>query len=322
MPKPITSEPSWISLELTLAIHKRQLAEHEGQAHTAFLLAVDGEVAGLLAIADTVKRDARKAVAEMKAQGILPVMLTGDNRRTAEAVAEQVGIEEVYAEVLPQDKADRVRAIQKRGGTRVLMAGDGINDAPALMQADVGVAIGAGTDIAIESSDVIVMGDRVGAIMEARAIGGLSYRKTVQNLLLAFFFNGIGVPLAATGLVHPAWAMIAMAVSVSAVLINSFGGRLLKPGEQALPGPSETSERPNAPPEHTSAVEEILLTVPGISCRGCADTIEAYLNGEEGIEEVEVSAAAKTVRLVYRSEVVSTDHIKSALARIGYGDAV
>jgi len=303
------------------SIADRQLAEHEGQAHTAFLLAVDGEVAGFLAIADTVKRDARKAVAEMKAQGILPVMLTGDNRRTAEAVAQQVGIEEVHAEVLPQDKADRVRAIQKRGGTRVLMAGDGINDAPALMQADVGVAIGAGTDIAIESSDVIVMGDRVGAIMEARAIGGLSYRKTVQNLLLAFFFNGIGVPLAATGLVHPAWAMIAMAVSVSAVLINSFGGRLLAFGEQALPGPSETPERPTAPPNLSSALDEILLTVPGISCRGCADTIEAYLNGEEGIEEVEVSAAAKTVRLVYHPDVVSADHIKSALARIGYGDA-
>ncbi len=164
-------------------------------------------VAGILAIADTIKPDAAAAVAEMKANGIAPVMLTGDNRRTAEAVAAEVGIEEIHAQVLPQDKAARLRAIQSQDGARVVMAGDGINDAPALMQANIGIAIGAGTDIAIESSDIIVMGDRVGAIMEARAIGALSYRKTLQNLWLAFLFNGVGVPLATTGLVLPSWAM-------------------------------------------------------------------------------------------------------------------
>ncbi len=201
------------------------LAEQEAQAHTADLVTIDGAVAGILAIADTIKRDAREAITEMKRQGMTPIMVTGDNLRTAEVVAAQVGIEEVHAQVLPQDKAERLRLLQ-RTGARVAMVGDGINDAPALMQADVGIAIGAGTDIAIESSDVILIGERLGAVTEARTIGGLSYRKTVQNLWLAFFFNGVGVPLATTGLVHPSWAMIAMALSVSAVLANSFGGRL------------------------------------------------------------------------------------------------
>jgi P-type E1-E2 ATPase len=153
-------------------------------------------------------------------------MITGDNERTARAVAHAVGIERVLARVLPGEKAARIRQLQA-GGRRVAMVGDGINDAPALMQADVGIAIGAGTDIAIESSDVILVGGRLGGVVEAYHIGRRSYRKTVQNLSLAFTFNGIGVPAAATGLVHPVWAMVAMALSVSAVLLNSFGGRLL-----------------------------------------------------------------------------------------------
>lgn len=203
-------------------------AAHEAQARTAVLAAIDGRIAGVLAIADTVKADAAAAIAEMKSLGIAPVMLTGDNRRTADAAAAQVGIDEVHAQVLPEDKAAHVRAIQLKNDARVVMVGDGINDAPALMQADVGMAIGAGTDIAIESSDVIIIGDRVGAVMDAHRIGKLSYTKTVQNLWLAFMFNGVGVPLAATGLVHPSWAMLAMAASVSLVLANSFGGRLLR----------------------------------------------------------------------------------------------
>jgi len=189
-------------------------------------------VVGLIAIADTLKEDAREAIARMKAAGLEPIMITGDNERTARAVADAVGIEEVLAGVLPDEKAAKVRELQAAGmngrsPARVVMVGDGINDAPALMQADVGIAIGAGTDIAIESSDVILMGDRLGGVVDAYHIGRRSYRKTVQNLILAFAFNGIGVPAATTGLVHPVWAMLAMVLSVSAVLLNSFGGRLI-----------------------------------------------------------------------------------------------
>lgn len=163
----------------------------------------------------------------MKEIGIEPITITGDNERTVLAVANQVGIEKVMAQVVPGEKAEKVRELQGEEH-RAVRVGDGINDAPALMQADIGIAIGAGTDIDIKSSDIIFMGDRLTRVVDTYQIGRKSYRKTKQNLLLAFSFNGIGVPLAATGLVHPIWAMIAMVLSVSTVLANSFGGRLVE----------------------------------------------------------------------------------------------
>ncbi|MBW3542241.1 MAG: heavy metal translocating P-type ATPase [Planctomycetes bacterium] len=204
------------------------------RGNTVVALAVDGQAAALIAIADQLKPDAKQAIQRMRELGLEPVMITGDNERTARAVAGQVGISDYRAEVLPQDKAEAIRELQ-REGHRVAMVGDGINDAPALMQADVGIAIGAGTDIAIESADVVLIGERLGAVGDAWEIGRESYKKTVQNLALAFSFNGIGVPLATTGLIHPIWAMVAMASSVTAVLTNSFGGRLLKQAMEQTP---------------------------------------------------------------------------------------
>ena len=205
----------------------------EEAARTVIAVVRGHVLLGLLGIADDVKPDAHAAVEALRGRGIRVVMLTGDSEATARAVARQVGIEEVEARVLPADKADRIRALQAHG-VRVAMVGDGINDAPALMQADLGIAIGAGTDIAIESADVILVGERLTAIGEALDIGASSYRKTLQNLALALALNGIGVPLAATGLVHPVWAMVAMAASVTTVLANSFGGRLLRAGKAPI----------------------------------------------------------------------------------------
>jgi heavy metal translocating P-type ATPase len=196
----------------------------EAEGKTVVGVAVDGELLGIIGVADTLKEDAAAAVRLLMEAGLEPVMITGDNRRTAEAVAREVGIGEVVAEALPEEKVAYIRGLQERGH-RVAMVGDGINDAPALMQADVGMAIGAGTDIAIESADVVIMGGRLTAVVDAYYIGCSSYRKTLQNLALAFSFNGIGVPAATTGLLHPIWAMAAMLASVSTVLLNSFGGR-------------------------------------------------------------------------------------------------
>ncbi|AFZ69283.1 copper/silver-translocating P-type ATPase (plasmid) [Deinococcus peraridilitoris DSM 19664] len=214
----------------------------QARAKTVIALEVNGQPEALIAIADQIKPDAHEAIERLYDAGLAPIMITGDNHLTARAVAEQVGIQEFQAEVLPQDKADAVRELQRQGH-RVAMVGDGINDAPALMQADVGIATGAGTDIAIESADVVLIGERLTAVVDAYHIGRASFRKTVQNLTLAFLFNGIGVPLAMTGLVHPAWAMAAMLASVSTVLLNSFGGRLLPKRRNSSPRPSHSERK-------------------------------------------------------------------------------
>ena len=203
----------------------------ENKGKTVIGVGKGDSVVGLMAITDRIKPEARETVGRLRKIGIESAMLTGDNWRTAQAVASELGITEVLAAVLPGEKAEQIRVMQA-SGTRVAMVGDGINDAPALMQSDIGIAIGAGTDIAIESSDVILVNERLTAVLDAYYIGRTSYRKTVQNLSLAFAFNTIGILAAVTGLVHPVWAMIAMVASVSAVLANSFLGRLIPKPKQ------------------------------------------------------------------------------------------
>jgi P-type E1-E2 ATPase len=200
-----------------------RVAELEDAGRTVIVASRGGELLGAIAFDDRLRPDAAEAVVALVRAGIRPVLVTGDNGRTAERVARELGIEEVHAGALPNEKADVVRALQRDG--RVAMVGDGINDAPSLMQADVGVAMGAGTDIAIESADIVVVGDRLPSILRAREISRYSYRKTKQNVTLAFLFNGIGIPLATTGLVYPVWAMVAMALSVTTIFVNSLWGR-------------------------------------------------------------------------------------------------
>jgi heavy metal translocating P-type ATPase len=194
----------------------------EAVGRTVIAVARDGRALGILALGDMLRPDAAHAMDAQRNAGLTTILVTGDNERAAWRVAGEVGIDEVHAGVLPQDKAGIVRELQARA--RVAMVGDGINDAPALMQADIGIAMGAGTDIAIESADIIILSNRLKALPVAREISRRSYHKMVQNVILAFLFNGIGIPLAATGLIHPVWAMVAMAVSVTGIFINSLWG--------------------------------------------------------------------------------------------------
>ncbi len=194
----------------------------QAAGRTVIGIAREGTLLGVLALSDALRADARETVAQLKAAGVRVALLTGDNARAARRVANEAGIEEVHAEVLPADKAETVRRIQQQA--RVAMVGDGINDAPALMQADVGIAMGNGTDIALDAADVILLNSRLTGALVAYDISRSAYRKMLQNISLAFLFNGIGIPLAATGLIYPVWAMVAMATSVTAIFINSLTG--------------------------------------------------------------------------------------------------
>ena len=203
---------------------KARIADLEQAGQTVVAVSTEGRLLGVIALTDELRDDGADTIADMKAERLTTIMITGDNEGTARRVAGMLGIDEVYAGVLPGEKAEIIRRLQQQARV-VAMVGDGINDAPALMQAEIGIAMGAGTDIAIESADIIILSNRLRAILIARDISRRSYRKTKQNVVLAFLFNGIGIPLAATGLVHPVWAMVAMAVSVTSIFINSLADR-------------------------------------------------------------------------------------------------
>ena len=195
----------------------------EKAGRTVVMVARAKRALGLLAFGDALRPGALNTVSALRRAGVRTVLMSGDNAAASRRIAAEAGIDEVHGGLLPQDKAALIRSLQRNGN--VAMVGDGINDAPALMQANVGIAMGGGTDIAIDSADIIILNNRLEALLDAREISRWSYRKMVQNVCLAVTFNGIGVPLAATGLVYPIWAMAAMAISVTAIFFNSLRGR-------------------------------------------------------------------------------------------------
>jgi P-type Cu+ transporter len=201
---------------------EESLTRLESEGKTAMLVAIEGRAAGVIAVSDTLKEDSKAAIAALKAMGIRPVMITGDNERTARSVASQVGIDEVLAGVLPEGKVDAVRQLQQKHGPTVAMVGDGINDAPALKQANVGIAIGAGADVAIEAADVTLVRGELSKVVEAVNLSRATFRKILQNLFWAWFYNLAAVPIAAMGLLHPMIGVIAMTTSSLSVIGNSL----------------------------------------------------------------------------------------------------
>ncbi|MFD1335628.1 heavy metal translocating P-type ATPase [Oceanobacillus iheyensis] len=206
---------------------EEHLLELENEGKTAMLIAIDGKIRGTVAVADTIKENAKEAINQLKDMNIQVVMLTGDNERTAKAIGRLAGIDHIIAEVLPEEKAENIKALQK-DGTAVAMVGDGINDAPALAVADIGIAIGTGTEIAIEAADITILGGDLLLVSKAIKISQATIKNIKQNLFWAFGYNTAGVPIAAIGLLAPWIAGAAMALSSVSVVTNSLRLKKLK----------------------------------------------------------------------------------------------
>jgi Cu+-exporting ATPase len=236
-------------------------AELAAEGKTPILAAVDGSPAGVIAVADTVKEDSVAAISALRKLGLQVVMLTGDNARTAAAIARQVGVERVLAEVLPEHKADEIRRLQAEG-RRVGMVGDGINDAPALAQADVGLAIGTGTDVAIEAADITLISGSLAGVVTAIRLSRATMRNIRQNLFFALIYNAVGIPLAA-GVLYPVLGLrlspmiAAAAMALSSLSVVGNANRLRRYHTDPLP--------PAEPPTIEPRVETFAARRPPLS---------------------------------------------------------
>ena len=331
----LVGKPGWLTDEgVDMSNGENAVEDLQNRGLTTIGVVVNGELVGLVGIGDEIKDDATATIQRIKDAGIDPVMITGDNERTAQTVASEVRINRVMAEVLPDDKREEIHRLQDDNDERVAMVGDGINDAPALTQADIGIAIGAGTDIAVESADIVLMGDRLGGVMDAYEIAQTSYTKTRQNLIGAFSFNGIGVAAATTGLVHPIFAMIAMVLSVSAVLANSFAGQLLsgegiktdftvegveteEPTESKTNGDTEEEHEGEAEAAEKPARETITFDA-GLNCGSCEDRVTTTLSERDGVCEIHANADEQRVEVTFNPHQISADELRETIADLGY----
>ena len=292
---------------------------------TPLYFAEGRQLLGVIAVADVVKPDSAAAIAALRRSGCEVVLLTGDNQHTAEAIARQVGVDRVIAQVLPQDKARCIEDLQK-AGRLVAMVGDGVNDAPALVTADVGLAIGAGTDVAIESADVVLMRSSLMDIVDAAALSRATLRNIRQNLFWAFFYNSIGIPVAA-GVLYPALGITlnpmiaAAAMSLSSVCVVSNALRLrgwkgsapVRRGE----APANTQSEPAAPATQHNEEEPTMkktLSIEGMMCAHCAAHVEKALNALPGVTAaVDLAGSSAVV-----TGDVSDEALKKAVADAGY----
>lgn len=315
-----------------LAQNGVSLAAMEADAHrlaedgkTPLFFAESGHLLGCIAVADVVKPDSAKAIAALRRMGRRVVLLTGDNQRTANAIARQIGVDQVIAQVLPQDKAKCVAQLQQQG-QRVAMVGDGVNDAPALAQADVGLAIGAGTDIAIESADVVLMKSSLLDIPAAMDFSRAVLRNIKQNLFWAFFYNSIGIPVAA-GVLYPALhltlnpmlAAAAMSLSSVCVVSNALRLRGWKPPFFA-DQPAPTAPLPESAVFQSQGKEENTVNktihIDGMMCTHCTGRVEKALNDLPGVEAT-VDLDSKSAAVTCTPDV-SDDTLRQAVEDAGY----
>ena len=291
------------------------------QGKTPLYFACENQIMGLIAVADTLKSTSPAAVEAFRSLGLQVVMLTGDNRRTAQAIADRLGVDQVIAQVLPQDKQSVIAGLQQQG-KKVAMIGDGINDAPALACADVGLAIGAGTDVAVESADIVLMKsdllDAAGAVELSRA----TIRNIKQNLFWAFFYNAIGIPLAA-GIFYPVlgWQLSPMfgaaAMSLSSVCVVSNALRLRRfkshfKQENSGQSPVNTEQKQGGTKTMTKT-----MIIEGMMCTHCTGRVEKALAAVEGVSTVEMSLEGKSATVTLSADV-SDQTLTDTVTQAGY----
>ncbi len=313
------------------------------QGRTPLYFERDGRLLGIIAVADVIKEDSARAVGELRAQGIEVVMLTGDNERTARAIGEQAGVDRVIAGVLPEGKEAVIRRLQER--CRVAMVGDGINDAPALTRADIGIAIGAGTDVAIDSADIVLMNSKLTDVSGATRLSRATLRNIHENLFWAFAYNVILIPMAA-GLypgieMNPMWGAAAMAISSFTVCMNALRLNLFRvhdasrdrklrrparpesgdpkdaPADRPAADPAGTEAPAGPAPEKKGSVRETVLRVGGMMCAHCEKRVRQALEGVEGVREAVPDHAAGKVT-VRHDAPLDEEALKAAVSDAGY----
>lgn len=307
-----------------------QAAELAGQGKTPLIFAKDGKLAGMIAVADVIKEDSAKAIKELQNMGIEVVMVTGDNQRTAEAIGRQAGVDRVVAGVLPEGKEAVIRELQKAGGL-VAMVGDGINDAPALTRADIGIAIGAGADVAIDSADIVLMNSRLTDVSAAVRLSRGTVTNIHENLFWAFFYNVICIPLAA-GLfsykMNPMVGAAAMSLSSFTVCMNALRLNLFKLHDAshdkkrknpaaAVVEKADLAPQPAGCPVPVAAGTQVTYQVKGMMCAHCEGRVKKALEELEGV----VSAKADhTVGTVVATVTKPLDYaqVQQAVAKAGY----
>ena len=311
-----TGKPDFIRDFAPLEEAARLQAEALSQAgKTPLYFACDGVLAGVIAVADPVKPDSAQAIKELKTLGIQVVMITGDNARTAEAVGKQAGVDRVVANVLPDGKAQAVENLQKQG--KVAMVGDGINDAPALATADVGVAIGAGADVAIDSGDVVLVNSSLSQLVSAVKLSRATLRNIHENLFWAFFYNLLGIPLAAGVFLPlfqweltPMFGAAAMSLSSFCVVSNALRLNFAKIGAKPRENTIIQSEKENK-------TMKVTVKIEGMMCPHCKAHVEKALSAIDGVTSVTADHVAGTATVESTREIPQAE-LKAAVEAAGY----
>ena len=306
----------FISSMLEISADMKTRAEAlAGEGKTPLLFAADGRLAGIIAVADTIKPDSIEAIKQLKNMGIRVVMLTGDNERTAKAIGSQAGVDEIIAGVLPDGKEEVIRGLRRHG--KVAMVGDGINDAPALVRADIGIAIGAGADVAIDAADVVLMKSALIDVPAAIRLSRATLRNIHENLFWAFIYNSIGIPLAAGCFValgltlNPMFGAAAMSLSSFCVVTNALRLNLCK-----LYNPTH-DKKVKTPASKSADGNEMTVHIKGMMCEHCENRVKAALEALPNVESADVSHKSGTATLTLKGDVSDGD-IKKAVEDAGY----